>query len=185
MMVDPIMKAVHTLEGRLALIESTIALLSGAFTTQQLTTRQLCVSDETGAQTCLSKAQLDALLGHMGHAATTECPATVTGAPAAIPETDTPAIVLPPPAEIGSVVSPVVEPPSAVTTGEAAIGPVDELSAPSLTAPGSAAVPAETEDTTPRDKEHTGSVITAPPGTALVWYPEVEVSVPAAAPPNE
>jgi hypothetical protein len=102
--VDPIMNAVHSIEQRLASIEATVASFAGSFTTQQLSTRQLCISDETGAQTCITKAQLDALLAKMAHAAAAEPPASVIEAPAEI--TEAPAIVT------ETYVSPISEPKS-------------------------------------------------------------------------
>src|SRR5438105_11242392 len=84
LILDPIMNAMHTVEQRLASLEATVALFAGSFTTQQLTTRQLCVSDESGAQTCISKAELDALLGKMAHAAAAEPSDARAEGPAAV-----------------------------------------------------------------------------------------------------
>src|SRR5215471_20845426 len=78
MLVDPIMDAVKAVEDRLSGFEAKVASMAESFTTRQMTTRQLCVSDETGAQTCISKTQLDALLKSMAQAAAVETPVTVT-----------------------------------------------------------------------------------------------------------
>jgi hypothetical protein len=66
------MNALHAVEPHLASIEANMALFARSFTTRQLNTRQLCVSDESGAQTCITKAQLDALLARMGQGETIE-----------------------------------------------------------------------------------------------------------------
>ena len=47
-------------EERIAGLEETVRTLSGI--SEHVTTKELCVADDTGAQTCVSKAQLDALL---------------------------------------------------------------------------------------------------------------------------
>jgi hypothetical protein len=88
--VDPILHAVHAVEERLANIEATVALFAGSFSTQQLNTRQLCVSDETGAQTCVTKAQLDALLAKMAQAAAVERPIAAEAANGAM---EAPAVI--------------------------------------------------------------------------------------------
>ena len=60
--VDPIVTAVKGLEQRLTSLEGTIALLANSFSSQHISVRELCVSDDSGAQTCITKAQLDRLL---------------------------------------------------------------------------------------------------------------------------
>jgi hypothetical protein len=80
MLVDPVMNAVKAVEDRLSGLEAKFASMLGSFTTRQMTTQQLCVSDETGAQTCISKAQLDALLKTVAQAPAVETPVTVTEA---------------------------------------------------------------------------------------------------------
>src|ERR1044071_8373181 len=61
MMVDPISTAMKALEERLTSLEAKFAA------SQQST--ELCVADEAGARTCISKAQLDRLLKMMQTAA--------------------------------------------------------------------------------------------------------------------
>src|SRR5579872_6285203 len=65
--LEPFTKLVAGLEGRLANLETTVIGFAGSFSTEHLksdrvTTKELCVADDTGAATCISKAQLDALL---------------------------------------------------------------------------------------------------------------------------
>lgn len=68
MIVDPIMKTVHGLEQRLTSAEATIGSFAESFTSRRVAAQILCVSDETGAQTCITKAQLDSLLSVVAHA---------------------------------------------------------------------------------------------------------------------
>src|SRR5262249_5776834 len=55
MMEDPISSTVKALEDRIAGLEAKVASL----TSQQSADRELCVTDNAGARTCISKAQLD------------------------------------------------------------------------------------------------------------------------------
>jgi hypothetical protein len=157
--VDPIMNAVHSVEQRLASIEATVALFAGSFTTQQLNTRQLCVSDETGAQTCITKAQLDALLAKMAHAAAAEPPAAV------IDDDEDETAVANEPAIEGT-------------------GSEEEFSAQSEPTPSEATVvtalePAANEGvSSDQEPATTGSVTSQPSHHALVSHPEVEISSP-------
>ncbi|HEY7300862.1 MAG TPA: hypothetical protein VH684_23460 [Xanthobacteraceae bacterium] len=206
--VDPIMNAVHSVEQRIASIEATVALFAGSFTTQQLNTRQLCVADESGAQTCITKAQLDALLAKMTHTAAAElppvtAPAAVIEAPAQV--TQAPAIVT------ETYVSPITEPAGVDSdakgsaaldgaTGETAFASApaiegsaskEEFSAEFHPTPGgttlvSAPEPAANEGaSTDQEPATTGSVTSEPSGDALVSYPEVEISSPDNALSNE
>jgi hypothetical protein len=201
--VDPIMNAVHSIEHRLASIEATVALFAGSFTTKQLNTRQLCVSDETGAQTCITKAQLDAVLAKMAHAAATEPPASVIEAPIEI--TEAPAIVT------EAYVSPITGPESidGDTKGSAALdrdahqttvatalpiaasGSKEEFSAQFEPTPSEATVvtapePAANEGVaSDQEPATTGSVTSEPSHEALVSHPEVEISSPDTVSSNE
>ena len=65
MMVAPIVDAVDAMAQRLSHIEEAMALFAGSFESQRIATRQLCVSDDSGAETCITKAQLDGLLKRM------------------------------------------------------------------------------------------------------------------------
>src|SRR5260370_4431260 len=60
--VDPIMKTVQGLEQRLTNVEAAVGALAESFTSRRVVAQMLCVSDDRGAQTCLTKAQLDTLL---------------------------------------------------------------------------------------------------------------------------
>ena len=100
--VNPLMNALRAVEARVASIEASLALFAGSFTTRELNTRRLCVSDESGAQTCITKAQLDALLARMPQAAAAEPATPAVEAPAAVVGTTA--------VETESLVSPAAEP---------------------------------------------------------------------------
>jgi hypothetical protein len=53
-------KTVSELEQRVIYLEETVAALTESW--QHINTHRLCVSDDSGAETCISKPQLDALL---------------------------------------------------------------------------------------------------------------------------
>ena len=53
-------KTVETLEQRVIFLEETVAALTESW--QHINAHRLCVSDDSGAETCISKPQLDALL---------------------------------------------------------------------------------------------------------------------------
>jgi hypothetical protein len=62
LVATPIMKIVKEIEERVASLEASIAALAAKAPSESIASKQLCVADDTGAQTCISKAQLDALL---------------------------------------------------------------------------------------------------------------------------
>ena len=75
MVIDPIMKAVNGLDLQLTGLEGTMALFASSFSSHQISARELCVSDESGAQTCITKAQLDTLLAKVMAEAAPQQPA--------------------------------------------------------------------------------------------------------------
>jgi len=119
-------KIVSGLEQQVANLEASMAAFADLFTTRRIVTQELCVADGSGAQTCITKAQLDALLrgaAQLGQApAATEpgmaeqtasadesvAPATAVAAavlpemPPAIEPSGAPLPVLPPQAEESS-----------------------------------------------------------------------------------
>jgi hypothetical protein len=62
LVATPLMNFVKAIEERVASLESSIAALAAKAPSESIAAKQLCVADDTGAQTCISKAQLDALL---------------------------------------------------------------------------------------------------------------------------
>jgi hypothetical protein len=183
MMVDPISATVKALEDRIAGLEAKVASL----TSQQST--ELCVADEAGARTCISKAQLDRLLKMMQTAAidepaktadrlTASAPESVTepakiestvesveAAPAA-PAVETQAAVVEEPAQIETTTAAVVEEPAQIETTTAAV-----VEPPRQ--PEQAALP---EDTINSDSMPTGSIPAPTQGDVLVAQPEVEIN---------
>jgi hypothetical protein len=59
-------KDVHALEQRVAYLEETVTALTESW--QHIDTHRLCVSDASGAQTCVTKAQLDVFLSQSAQA---------------------------------------------------------------------------------------------------------------------
>src|SRR6266849_4733744 len=55
-------KIVLAIEQQVANLEASMAAFADSFTTRRVVTQELCVADGSGAQTCITKAQLDALL---------------------------------------------------------------------------------------------------------------------------
>ena len=108
MLLDPIMTAVHTVEARLSSLEE-------SFKSQQIATEKLCVYDNTG-ETCITKAQLDAVLASMARAAAA---APANAPPAAV--TEAPAIVSEPSVTVTEAPAVVTEAPAAVTEGKATV----------------------------------------------------------------
>jgi hypothetical protein len=183
MMEDPISTTVKALEGRIAGLEAKVA----ALTSQQSTDHGLCVSDDAGARTCISKAQLDRLLKMMQTAAIDEPAKTadrltvsesvtepekvestvesVEAAPAA-PALETPAAAVEAPAQIETATAAVVEEPAQIETTTAAV----------VEAPRQAEQAALPEDTINPDSMPTGSIPAPTQGDALVSQPEVEVT---------
>jgi hypothetical protein len=93
MIVDPIMKTVQGLENRLASVEAKVGSLAESFTSRRVVAQLLCVSDESGAQTCITKAQLDSLLIRIAHAETDQPSVIATEAKASPTEESVESIV--------------------------------------------------------------------------------------------
>jgi hypothetical protein len=156
MLVDPISTAVKTVEDRLTSLEAKVTLVTESLTSRQSTEHELCVADDAGARTCISKAQLDRLL-KITQAAT----AQVTNPVAALAE---PAEAVP--AASAPETSAAEEPAKIETTTATAV------EAPRQAEQAAAA-------TLEQDSMPTGS-ISAPEsqGRALVTHPEVEITIP-------
>ena len=71
-------------EARLAVLETSVAQFAGSFASRQITAQELCVADQGGAQTCITKAQLDALLGAMVRTAAPAASAELRMSPPAV-----------------------------------------------------------------------------------------------------
>ena len=154
MVFVPIMRAVQGLEQRITSIEASINSFAESLASQRIAARQLCISDDSGAQTCITKAQLDAFLTSQVHAA---------AAPPSIIVSDANTV---PPAEEGE---------SDNTTALAA--DTGEITTTAATIERAAA----SDETAQDDQEptQTGSIPSPTQGAALVWFPEVEITTPA------
>jgi hypothetical protein len=60
--LEPLMKLADVFSQRIARIEAAVAAVREQLTAAKHVAQELCVADESGAQTCITKAQLDALL---------------------------------------------------------------------------------------------------------------------------
>ena len=65
-MVSVPAKSIDALEQRVIYLEKVVAELSLSW--QHIDTHRLCVSDDSGAETCITKAQLDSFLNPASHA---------------------------------------------------------------------------------------------------------------------
>ena len=83
MIVAPIMNTVQGLEARVTGLEATVGAMSESFTSRRVVAQVLCVSDEAGSQTCITKAQLDLLLSGIARAEISQPPVATTEAKAA------------------------------------------------------------------------------------------------------
>jgi len=176
MMVDPISTAVKALEERLTSLEAKVASIGSPASGQST---ELCVADDAGARTCISKAQLDRLLKMMQTAAI-EPPAKVNDrmtssvaesvtAPAkvesAVESAEAQAAVVEEPAQIETTTATVVEAPRQVEQAEQAALPEDTINQDSMP---TGSIPAPTQGDAQGQAE----------GQAQVTQPEVEVTNP-------
>lgn len=165
MVVAPILKAMDVLVERIARLEESVALFAATVNSQRLATRQLCVADESGAETCITKAQLDGLIKRFAQAEVSE-PAVVVAiaVPAAEPQaTDTPA------ADDPAAEALLTEPAPALADAIETI-PAREVYASAASSPS--------------EPSYTGSTLPDTDGAALVWHPEVEISIVDSAAPE-
>jgi hypothetical protein len=148
-------KTVETLEQRVIFLEETVEALTESW--QHIDTHRLCVSDDGGAETCITKAQLDVLLTQLAQAKIS-APATSQEASAPSP-TESDAVV----AETET--SPVADPGT------------ERSSEPTIVV----------GENLPADQEPdiTGSVKAAASEAAVLSFPKVEIYEEPAARPEE
>ena len=178
MMVDPISTAVKALEERLTSLEAKVASIGSPASGQST---ELCVADDAGARTCISKVQLDRLLKMMQTAAI-EPPAKVNDRmTSSVAESVIESVTEP--AKVESTVesaeamptAPAAETQAAVVEAPAQI----ETTSPAVVeAPRQAEQAALPEDTINQDSMPTGSIPAPTQGDTLVTQPEVEVTTP-------
>jgi len=68
-------KDLAALEQRVRYLEETVTALTESW--QHINTHRLCVSDDSGAETCITKPQLDAFLASQAHVAQADPPAAI------------------------------------------------------------------------------------------------------------
>ena len=170
MMVAPIVDAVDAMAQRLSHIEEAMALFAGSFESQRVATRQLCVSDDSGAETCITKTQLDGLLKRMAQTEISEPPVTVAiVAPAPEPAADSAATT--------EATDSIVSVADAIVTETTAVPLADAAE----TAPTTEAI-ASASDAAQDEPQFTGSTAGKIDGAAIVSEPPVMVAIVAPAP---
>jgi len=179
MMVDPISAAVKAVEDRLTSLEAQVASVAESLASRPST--ELCVADDTGARTCISKAQLDRLI-KMVQTAAIEPPAkTNDRMTASVAESVTEGVTES--AKIESTIESVEAAPAApATETQAAVveepAQIETTTATVVEAPRQAEQAALPEDTINQDSMPTGSIPAPTQGDALVTQPEVEITTP-------
>ena len=179
MMVDPISAAVKAVEDRLTSLEAKVASVAESLASRPST--ELCVADDTGARTCISKAQLDRLI-KMVQTAAIEPPAkTNDRMTASVAESVTESVTES--AKIESTIESVEAAPAApATETQAAVveepAQIETTTATVVEAPRQAEQAALPEDTINQDSMPTGSIPAPTQGDALVTQPEVEITTP-------
>jgi hypothetical protein len=171
MMVDPISAAVKALEERLTSLEARVASVAESLASRQNMEHELCVADDAGARTCISKAQLDRLLKIM-HAAAIEQPAPASVS-ASVGEN------VAEPAQLDSAET--VRTPTAPETQAAVVeepAQIETTTAAVIEAPRQAEQAVLPEDTINQDSMPTGSIPAPTQGDALATQPEVEITTP-------
>jgi hypothetical protein len=186
LVVAPIMDAVEALEHRLTRLEASAGAWADSLMTRRVIVHEICLADESGAQTCVTKGQLDALIRDMARAEIGEPAETTTQAiisPAAEPvgesATETAAAQSEPAAVPASepATNLAAETAVAVIPIESSLIPATEPGAASESEPNGSAVvepaaievPAETVPVTPialppehalgvQELEHTGTI---------------------------
>jgi hypothetical protein len=185
MMEDPISTTVKALEDRIAGLEAKVASV-----------HEICVADDAGARTCISKAQLDRLIKMMQTAAIDEPAKTADRLTASVSES------VAEPAKVESTVesaeaapaAPVVEAAPAAPAVETQAAVVEEPAQIETTTAAVVEAPRQAEkaeqaalpeDTINADSMPTGSIPAPTQGDALVIQPEVEITTPPAQPTEQ
>jgi len=175
-------KTVNELEQRVIYLEETVASLTESW--QHINTHRLCVSDDAGAETCVTKAQLDLLLVQLPRAEAGQ-DSIAQEAVASAPAEPTAAAEPIAPAEAVASAAPVA-PAEAVVTAEpvAAAEPV-EVAVTAEPSPPSEPTTLVVENVPPdQAPESTGTVTPSSDGpsvgAAVLLSPQVEVYEPFA-----
>jgi hypothetical protein len=164
--VTPIIMTVQGVEHRLSGLENTVGAFADSFTSRRVVAQVLCVADESGAQTCITKGQLDALLKRVAQAEVSQ-PSDAAAGSASHAEVAQPSD------------SPEISQPSDPVTEASARPPAESVESVITTEPtppaptnvqGSIVLPDQDPDTT-------GTITTAASGAAVVLHPEIEISI--------
>ena len=163
--VTPIITTVQGVERRLSSLEDTVGAFADSFTSRRVVAQMLCVSDESGAQTCITKDQLDSLLKRVAQAEISQ-PSDAAASSGAHAEVAQPSDA----AEISQ--------PSDAVTEASAQPPAESVESVIATDPAPPA-PANVQGSIllpDQGPEYTGTVKTASSGAAVVLHPEIEIS---------
>jgi hypothetical protein len=123
MVIAPIMRAMEGFEQRLAQMEVSVGALAESLTTRRIVVQQICLADDSGAQTCITKGELDSLLRKVAQADIDE-PTEVAAEPSVAPAPE--AVVVAEPAEPATAEEP-------ASSTEVAISPAAEVAEPATT----------------------------------------------------
>jgi hypothetical protein len=91
--LEPLMKLADVFSQRIAKIEASVASFKDSLTAKRVAAQELCVADDSGAQTCITKAQLDTLLKGALQQTAQAAPASQT----LVPQAAAPAVPAPAP----------------------------------------------------------------------------------------
>jgi TolA-binding protein len=177
-------KDVQALEHRVIHLEETVAALAESW--QRINTHRLCVSDDSGAETCITKPQLDAFLISQTHAAVAGPSASVVGGASAPTSVESVAVVTatdnsePAPSAVSSDVSPqdnqqpiqIAAAPAPLPTGSVAITASADASE------GATAPVLNEASHNDQQPAQTGAVTLTAPATELNMLPDAETSAP-------
>lgn len=180
---EPLVKIVLGIEQRVADLEASVAAFADSFTAKRIVAEQLCVTDGSGAQTCITKAQLDALLKTAVQAgqttAATEPAATESGVTEQAASADkSPAATVA--AAMPSETPPAIEPTDAVVDETVAIPEVAAVEPPATEQTGGQPVAAAVEAGAPLPEEAAVRPAVTEPAETIVAAsakPEIVVEV--------
>jgi hypothetical protein len=167
-------KIVSGLEQQVANLEASMAAFADSFTTRRIVAQELCVADGSGAQTCITKAQLDALL--RGAAQLGQAPAAtesgITQQTASADQSVAPGDAAAVPPEVPPAIEASAAPVPPLQAGESSVGETGEAR------PEVAAV-------VPSAAEPTAGQPTAPSSEAAAPLPAEATAPPPASEPAE
>jgi hypothetical protein len=164
--ITPIITTIQGAEHRLSVLEGTLDAFADSFTSRRVVAQTLCVSDESGAQTCITKAELDFLLKRVAQADISQ-PSDVAVSSGIHAEVAQPLDTT----EVDQPSDPVTE-----ANALPAAGSVESVNATEPPPPAPTSVQASVL-LSDQDPEYTGTVTTSSSGAAVVLHPEIEISI--------